>query len=235
MFLLSFQAMPDSMITTMNSTVLEAHVEQVCELINQRKVNGSRAIVGIAGPPASGKSTLAEAVVQSINQQHESPVPEAVLLPMDGFHLDNPILETRGLLSRKGAPETFNAVGFCEAIKQLSFADCDLYFPRFDRKLDLAIANAVTIHPQTEVVVVEGNYLLLKSAPWSSLADLFTATVFVNPDIEVLRERLYRRWIDHGLDPEAAMERATGNDLVNADLIVRESSRADLTLTNNQA
>ena len=215
---------------------LQAHVEQVCDLVNRHDADSSgRAIIGIAGPPASGKSTLAESVVQTINQSDESPVPRAALLPMDGYHLDNPILEARGLLSRKGAPETFNAHGFCEAIKQLSTANWELYFPRFDRSLELAIANAVSIHPQTQVVIVEGNYLLLQSDPWSSLKDLFTATVFINPDIEILRDRLYQRWIEHGLEPEAAMSRATGNDLVNAELIINQSASADLILAENYA
>lgn len=206
----------------------QTQVGQVCHLIRQRTVEGARTIVGIAGAPASGKSTLAEAIVEELNQQADSSIPAAALLPMDGFHLDNPILETRGLLSRKGAPETFNAYGFCEAVKQLSTATRELYLPRFDRNLELAIANAITIHPQTRVVVVEGNYLLLTSEPWSTLSEVFSATVFLNPEIEVLQERLIKRWLSHGLDLDSASEKATSNDLPNARLVLEESGPADL-------
>ncbi|MDJ0832774.1 MAG: uridine kinase [Gammaproteobacteria bacterium] len=215
----------------MNTNTLEQDVNLVCALIETRAQAGIRSIIGIAGPPASGKSTLAEAVVQQLNQESDSPVPRATLLPMDGYHLDNRILEARGLLPRKGAPETFDAYGFCAAVKLLAVTRREIYLPEFDRQLDLAIANSIVIHPETPVIVVEGNYLLLKTEPWSSLLDVFMATVFVSPSIESLRERLQQRWIDHGHDPQAAMLRATENDLVNAELILRDSGKADLTLT----
>ena len=106
----------------------------------------------------------------------------------------------------------------------------DLYYPKFDRQLDLAIANAVTIQPQTRLVVVEGNYLLLNSEPWSSLREVFTATVFLSPTLEVLEERLVSRWLTHGLDAEAAYQRATSNDIPNARLVLAQSGDADLHL-----
>ena len=217
----------------MSSNTLQQDVERVCELALAKSQGGVRAIIGIAGPPASGKSTLAEAVVQHLNKDDESSIPTASLLPMDGYHLDNHLLESRGLLARKGAPETFNAHGFCEAVKRLPAAKRETFHPRFDRQLDLAIANSISIHQDTRIVIVEGNYLLLKTDPWSSLIDVFAATVFVCPPIDILRDRLEQRWIDHGLDPESAMSRATNNDLVNAELIIRESSKADIELTQD--
>lgn len=205
--------------------------ESVCDLVQASLKRNSRTIVAIAGPPGSGKSTLAEAVVRMICGDSDSAVPRASLLPMDGYHLDNAILKARGLFARKGAPETFDADGFCADLKRLSPAGGELYFPRFDRRLDLAIANAIVIRPQTPVIVVEGNYLLLKSGPWSALRDVFTATVFLSPSVDVLRERLIRRWEDHGLDPEAAKMRALGNDMPNAELVLRDSREADLCLS----
>lgn len=195
--------------------------------------DGVRTIVGIAGPPASGKSTLAESVVNAFNRGSRTEVPVAALLPMDGYHLDNRLLEARGLLARKGAPETFNAHGFCEAIKGLKSVTRETFHPSFDREMDLAIAHSIVIAPDTPLVVVEGNYLLLRSAPWSTLFECFTATVFVCPSMEVLRDRLRQRWIKHGLDPEAAARRADGNDLPNAELVVRESREADLSLSQD--
>ena len=104
------------------------------------------------------------------------------------------------------------------------------FYPTFDRQLDLAIANAITISGKTPVVVVEGNYLLLKSAPWSSLQDVFALTIFVCPSFDALQDRLQQRWIDHGMDGEAAMLRATSNDLPNARMVVEQSRAADLHL-----
>lgn len=217
----------------MTETSLEHDVGEVCDLVRNRMQDGARTIIGISGPPASGKSTLAESVVQRLNRESDREVSEAALLPMDGYHLDNRLLESRGLLARKGAPETFNAHGFCEAVKRLSSAKRETFHPKFDRQMDLSIAQSIVIHPDTPIVVVEGNYLLLRTEPWSSLRDVFDATVFVCPTHDEILDRLKQRWTKHGLDAEAAMVRARGNDLPNAELIMRESCEADMTLTQN--
>lgn len=214
----------------MAGDMITEDVKAVRKLISDRAKAGERVVVGIAGPPASGKSTLAEAVVNSYCSKASGP-PVAALLPMDGYHLDNGILEKRGLLQRKGAPQTFDVHGFCGAVAGLKSLSRETYFPRFDRKLDVAVANAVVIHPKTEIIVVEGNYLLLKTPPWSGLKDYFTASVFIAPPHDVLRTRLYQRWIGHGLEPKAAAERAAQNDIPNADLVVSQSAPADLCIT----
>jgi len=211
----------------------EKDVARVCDLIASTSNGAPRSIIGIAGPPGSGKSTLAEAVVQTLNASNPARIPHAALLPMDGYHLDNSLLEKRGLLARKGAPETFDAAGFCDAVRSLAATNRTILFPKFDRNLDLSIANAIAIQPETPVIVVEGNYLLLNSDPWRSLANVFAATVFLSPPVDVLRRRLLQRWADHGLDPNAARQRAEGNDLPNAELVLRDRRDADLTLTQS--
>ncbi len=215
----------------MNSSSLQEQVQQVNDLVQAIRRPQGRSVVAIAGPPASGKSTLAEALVETLCHQQESAVPGAAVLPMDGYHLDNSILQSRGLLARKGAPETFDANGFCAAVKHLLTDEGELFFPSFDRQLDLAIANAIVIHPETPVVVVEGNYLLLDALPWRGLREVFSVTVFLNPGIDVLRQRLVQRWLDHGLEPEAATIRAEGNDLPNASVVINNSCPADLMLS----
>lgn len=217
----------------MTRSSLERDVDLLCDLVRDRRQEGSRTIIGIAGPPASGKSTLAESLVQKLNRDSASQVPEAALLPMDGYHLDNRILESRGLLARKGAPETFNAYGFCDAVRRLATAKRETFHPRFDRQMDLSIAQSIAIHPDTPFVVVEGNYLLLNREPWAALENVFDATVSVCPEIDALLERLKQRWIKHGLDAEAALLRARGNDLPNAELVMRESREADMILSQN--
>ncbi len=213
--------------------MIDHDAKRVCDLISSRRQVGVRTIVAIAGPPASGKSTLAETVVQSLNVQQSSAVPLATLVPMDGYHLDNRVLKKRGLLSRKGAPETFDAVGFCTAIRGLQSAQHESFHPKFDRQMDLAIANAIAVHPETPIVVVEGNYLLMNSDPWRTLADVYAATVFVSPTLEELENRLQHRWIKHGFDPQTALQRAKTNDLPNAEHVIRDSRKADLTLNQN--
>ncbi len=217
----------------MKESSLVHDVDLVCDLFKNAMKQDVRIIVGIAGPPASGKSTLAESVVRELNKGCSTMWPTAVLLPMDGYHLDNRLLESRGLLLRKGAPETFDAHGFCSAISQLQSEKHETFYPVFDRQMDLAIANAISIHPKTPVIVVEGNYLLLKSGVWSSLREFFTTTVFICPSMDDLQGRLNQRWIRNGLDPKAAALRVEGNDMPNAKLVVHESHKADLYLNQN--
>ena len=209
---------------------LQRDAGRVCELIQTRRRPGERTIVGIAGPPASGKSTLAETVVEKLNESLSGPTAEAVLLPMDGYHLDNQILKLRGKLAQKGSPETFDSHGFCRAIRGLAHATEESYHPRFDRQMDLAIASAIAIPPELPIVVVEGNYLLLNREPWSSLEEVFSATILVCPNFDTLQERLYQRWINHGLDSAAARARTTANDLPNGRMVIEQSRAADIQL-----
>ena len=214
----------------MKGTTLLQDVRRVCDLVESQVNAASRLVVGIAGPPASGKSTLAEAVVSHLNRDEGGTGASAALLPMDGYHLDNALLRTRGLLARKGAPETFDSRGFCDAVHRLQTKGNEIFFPSFDRNKDIAIANSICVGPDVDVVVVEGNYLLLQSEPWVRLKDVFAVTVFLSPGLEILKGRLQARWADHGLDPQAALDRVTGNDLPNAKLVLANSGPADVVL-----
>jgi fructokinase len=175
--------------------------------------------IAIAGPPGAGKSTFAAALVDRLG-------PDAALVPMDGFHLDNAILTARGLLTRKGAPETFDALGFVRMVERLG-TDAEVVIPGFDRARDIAIAGAAVVAPSCRIAVVEGNYLLLRTDPWRQLAHLWDLRVLIEPPPEVLEARLVRRWLDHGLPLPAATQRARGNDMVNAATVLSESVGAD--------
>ena len=210
-----------------------ATAARICAHLLTLEPTPTRTLVAIAGPPASGKSTVAELVVEALCQQEDNSFSRAALVPMDGYHLDNHLLDARGLRARKGAPETFDATGFCEGIRRLASATEFVYLPRFDRTRDLAIANSIAIAPQTPIVVVEGNYLFLDSEPWSSLDDMFTTTVFLRPSLETLKRRLIQRWLDHGLTPEQASQKANENDIPNAQRVLKQSRPADLCLDND--
>ena len=186
--------------------------------------SGGRCLIALAGPPGSGKSSLSAPLVAELTRRGRP----AALVPMDGFHLDNRILNARGLLPRKGAPETFDAAGFLALITRLKHGE-EVIAPCFDRDRDIAIAGAVEIPASTETAVVEGNYLLFDEAPWRSLAPLWDLSVFLDVPEKELRRRLVNRWKDHGLDDRAALERAEGNDLANARRIL--AARLPSTMT----
>lgn len=184
-----------------------------------------RRLAAIAGPPGSGKSTLAEAVVARLVDAGL----DAVLMPMDGFHLDNRLLEERGLLPRKGAPETFDFGGFAATLGRVR-TDPSVILPVFDRSREIAIAGAAEIRPETTHVIVEGNYLLLDEDPWLALAGMWDYSVFLAVDEAELERRLMARWLGHGFDEAAAREKALGNDIPNARRVISHVIEPDLTL-----
>ena len=127
----------------------------------------SRLTVGIAGCPGAGKSTISELILKALQENKISK--NSVLVPMDGFHLDNKILKKRNLLSKKGAPETFDINGYIELLNRIQNNQDDIFSPYFDRNLDLAKAGAISINRKHKIVITEGNYLLLKQEPWSKV------------------------------------------------------------------
>lgn len=193
------------------------------ELLDQvARLGAGRRLVAIVGAPGSGKSTLAARLVAA--------VPGAVLVPMDGFHLDNRLLDQDGLRARKGAPETFDAQGFVALIRRLKQGG-DVVYPLFDRDRDLAIAGAGRVDAATGPVVVEGNYLLLDRAPWRDLAGLWDLSVMLDVPAKELRARLAARWQGLGKSP-AEVTAHLENDLGNAKTVAGQSLPADLRLVN---
>lgn len=187
-----------------------------------------RALIAIAGPPGSGKSTFAEALCGALNARRAG---QAAVVPMDGYHLDNAILDARGWRARKGAPHTFDVDGLARDLDRLRDANRAVLVPVFDRKLDLARACAREIAADCPLILVEGNYLLLSKAPWNILRARFDLTVFLQSPEEVLHTRLTERWLALGLTPAQAEEKVATNDLPNARLILSQSVLADITLS----
>ena len=174
-----------------------------------------RILVALAGPPGCGKSTLAA----ELERQIQLP---CCIVPMDGFHLDNETLSARGLLHRKGAPETFDLQGFIQMIAALRLGTKDS-FPTFNRDADCVIQSGGKVPTDTQVLIIEGNYLLFDEPGWLELAYEWDASVWIDVPAPVLEDRLVQRWIDQGMPQDAARERALGNDIPNA---LRVQSRA---------
>lgn len=201
-------------------------VEDLADCLLDKLDTNRRQLVAIAGPPGAGKSTLAENLCAKLGSKDVS----CAIVPMDGFHLDNDLLNQRGLLPKKGAPETFDAAGFVQIVHRLKDANGEVVIPVFDRQRDLAIAGARAIRPEIKVLVVEGNYLLLGQPPWSELAPLWDISIFIDPGLAIVEQRLIDRWLEHGHDRQAATERALGNDIPNARLVLSSSKAADIIL-----
>lgn len=185
-----------------------------------------RKLVAIAGPPASGKSTVAALVVDYLNMRR---VPTG-FLPMDGFHYDNAHLDTLGMRERKGAPPTFDLGAFKSKISEvLSIATVSV--PLFDRNLDQTCPNAAQIETSQRIVIVEGNYLLLDAPGWRDLSEHWSLSVFIEEDLEELHHRLTKRWLDTGLDPDTANLKTLSNDLPNAETVLAHRMPCDMTVS----
>jgi fructokinase len=188
--------------------------------------SGRGKLIALAGPPASGKSTLSNILADQMTSAGSL----TSVVPMDGFHLDNQILTRRGLLARKGAPETFDADGLLRLMRALLTADT-VIFPIFDRAGDIAIAGAGLVSEECDSVIVEGNYLLLDAPSWRDLKGYWDFSVQLDVPIPILQERLVSRWLAHGLPPDQALARARENDLRNAELIASHPLSADIAVT----
>lgn len=180
-------------------------------------LSGERVLVAVAGAPGSGKSTLTQALVDRLS--------DAALVPMDGFHLDDSVLERRGLRQRKGAVETFDAAGFQALVQRLAQPGHEVIYPVFDRSRELAVAGAGVVSADNRIVVIEGNYLLLDQAPWNEAR--YDLTVFLDVPVAELERRLTARWRGFGKDG-AAVAAHLANDLANARFVVTQSRPADV-------
>lgn len=180
-----------------------------------------RRLVGIAGAPGAGKTTWATAYVAGL------PV-AASYLPMDGFHLADVTLTRLGLLDRKGAPETFDAWGFAALLGRLRDPEPHpVYAPGFARDLEQPIAAAIEVPAASEVVVTEGNYLLLDRPEWRAVRAALDEVWYLDVDDAVRRERLVARHVRFGKSAVEAERWVAAVDEPNARLVAATRGRAD--------
>lgn len=199
-----------------------SEIASIAAAIFKRATGSKRFIVAIAGPPGSGKSTLAA------NLHEVLPEGSSAVVPMDGFHYDDAVLEQRGLRQRKGAPETFDFAGFDTLLRRIRSLEPEIAIPVFDRSMELARAGAAIIGPDVKFILVEGNYLLLDEKPWSGLGDRFDFTIFVDVPRAELERRLLERWREHGRPDDEARAWVAGNDMPNVDRVLASRRQADL-------
>lgn len=197
-------------------------ITQAMAALRARLVPGTRTVLGITGAPGSGKSTFAE----WIRQQFEPG--QAVVVPMDGFHLGNAIIDGTPLRQRKGAIDTFDAGGYLSLLRRLVRRDEPVvYAPEFRRTVDEPVAASIAIPADVPLVITEGNYLLTEQEPWKDIRAQLDEVWFVDTPPELRLARLVERHVSFGMERAAAEAWATGPDEANSQLIQATRPAAD--------
>ena len=182
--------------------------------------NNSRILLGLVGKPGVGKSTLVERI------KLDFPGDEISIIPLDGYHLSNEILEAKGARARKGAPDTFDTQRFTELLRVVKSTPDEIHFPIFHREIEASIADEGIVPLAARVVVVEGNYLLSSEFGWDKVAELLDYSFYIEIDDEIRMERLILRHVRFGKSLAAAKDWAMGTDESNAQFIARARDRA---------
>lgn len=209
----------------LSTATLDDLVERIAAL--RAASSRPRVVLGIAGTPGSGKTTLAQALVRRLAGTSDWRDSTVAHVPMDGFHLADAELDRLGRRDRKGAPDTFDPGGYAALLQRVAAGET-VWAPDFERVLEQPIAQGLPVGGQVDTVVSEGNYLLLDDPLWRRVRDCFDEVWFCRVDPAVRIERLVARHVRFGKSVEAARAWVAAVDERNAALVEASADAADL-------
>jgi pantothenate kinase len=210
---------PQSLRLTPDDTLALLHREATALLARPE-----RTLLGIAGGPGSGKSTIAQQLVEALGEV-------AAYVPMDGFHMKHAKLESLGTVADKGMPHTFEGAAFADFLERLKTATRPVSGPGYSRKIEDVVEDAFIVPATAKLLVVEGNYLLLATAPWWRVKPLLDRAIYLEVPRETVRARLMKRHAEEGLfTEERNRAHIESVDLVNYDTVQRSRPRADIAI-----
>jgi len=203
-------------------------------LVDAHRSAGRRIVAGLAGVPGSGKSTLAAVLAEL--WRHVEPGPTLTVVGMDGWHLTNAELDRRTFISddgssiplrrRKGSPPSFDAEAVASALRRIRHAREDVCVPLYDRNLHEPVPDAGVVPGGTDIVLIEGNYLLLGAGAWSDVLGQIDLPLWLDIDPEACRDGLLARHIAGGMPPDQAAAKVRENDEPNARIALSSRHQA---------
>ena len=209
-------------------------LDRCAELVVAAEATGRRRVLGIAGTPGAGKTTLVTALLRAAATDPRL-AGRVAHVPMDGFHLPNAELDCLGRRGRKGAPDTFDAPGYAALLAAVRVSPrVVVTAPAFDHAVGEPEADAIEVGPCVDLVVTEGNYLLLDDPAWRPVRQLLDETWFCALEDGRRRERLVTRHVAAGRAPEDAVRWVDGSDEANARLVASTRLPADLVLVDGR-
>jgi len=164
---------------------------QLIDTISRMATTSNLKVVGVCGPPAAGKTTIATVLAQTLNHIGIQTVPVSA----DGWHLSGAQLAAQQLTDKKGAPDTFDVDGLAATLQRLraSTRHHNIYLPNYDRVIHEPIAARTVAPPETQIVVLEGNYLLCDRDGWGTIGAMLDCCLYVDTPAKLRHERLTNR------------------------------------------
>ncbi len=220
---------------------LEAFYLPLAQFLLAKMSPARRFVVGIAGPPAGGKSAFTQLLSAVCCALAGSPIAAAVGL--DGWHFPNHYLDSHTLIHNgveiplrkvKGGPFSFDVAAVWEFLNQLR-TQAEMAYPLYSRELHDPIPAAAQLTAQQRLILIEGNYILLDQPPWDAFESQFDLTIFLNTPSELLLQALRDRHLRGGKDPEAVEKHMQFSDTPNMDLILYHSKPASIRIEKSGA
>ena len=216
------------------ANIKEIFIPLLKRLTNLQKEKSKRILVILAAPPGTGKSTLCT-YLEKLSKDNKE-FTKIQCIGMDGFHYQQDYLNSHSTIRNgkeilmakiKGSPETFNLPLLTERIKKIASGE-DCRWPIYDRKIHNPVDNIITI--TSDIILLEGNYLLLKQDGWNELEKYADYTILLKPNENILRKRLINRKVSGGLSIEEATSFVDYSDMVNVKTCLQKSKKGELTL-----
>ena len=205
-------------------------LKQLQQLQKEKK---ERLIVFMAAPPAVGKTTLCEFLEYLSKQDQE--LTDIQALGLDGFHYHSDYINSHDAIvlgekvpmkQVKGCPETYDTEKLRQKLEQIKTED--ILWPIYDRNLHDVVEDQIKV--TKDIILIEGNWLLLKEEPWKTMQQYADYKILILAEEDMLKERLIGRKEKGGLTRAEAEEWYKNSDSKNVTRVLKDSLKGDLLL-----